>query len=564
MTPGSDSRNPQSEARPDEQTAVPPWNARATGVEEIDQYRLLELVGEGGMGEVYKAEQRGAIRRLVALKLIRLGLDTKTVIARFDAERQALALMNHANIAKVYDGGTTKQGRPYFVMEFVAGEPITTYCDRRRLPIRARLELFAQVCDAVQHAHTKGIIHRDLKASNVLVAEHDGKPSPKVIDFGVAKALNQRLTEQTLFTETGRLVGTPAYSSPEQAEGGVDVDTRSDVYSLGVMLYELLTGALPFDPTKLRELAYGEMQRMIREVDPPRPSTFYSTPSEASREAAQKRAATVDALASALRHELEWIPLRAMRKERSERYQTAAELAADIANYLKGLPLIAGPDSRMYRLRKAIRRHRGAVAAAAGIALALLIGAGAATWQWRRALVAEGEAQQRAVDLEGALREVEEKQKEAEASLVIAEDRYKRADAWGRLINTMFAGLTPEVARNYDKELLKLILAPVPDRLKQLLPEPGWRAGHLHFVGDVYRRLGEYELAGKLLQEGVTLDREAYAQALAGDDLLLNDRVLSLAMGLDRLGSWLTDLNRGAQTVECYQELLALQQRHFP
>ena len=381
---GSESRGPEADPHGEERTASAPGRVAAPGLEHIDEYRLIELIGEGGMGEVYKAEQRGAIRRLVALKVIRLGLDTKTVIARFNAERQALALMNHPNIAKVFDGGSTRVGRPYFVMEYVAGEPITTYCDRHRLPIRARLELFAQVCDAVQHAHTKGIIHRDLKASNVLVTEQDGRPAPKVIDFGVAKAINQRLTEQTLFTETGRLVGTPAYTSPEQAEGGVDVDTRSDVYSLGVLLYELLTGALPFDPTKLRELAYGEMQRVIREVDPPRPSTFYSTPSDASREAALKRAASVEELASALRKELEWIPLRAMRKERSERYQTAADFARDIQNYLAGKPLIAAPDSRIYRWRKSIRRNRGLAAAVAAVMLALLLGLVMTSWQaWR-------------------------------------------------------------------------------------------------------------------------------------------------------------------------------------
>src|SRR5688572_21520336 len=218
------------------------------GEADIGEYRLIEEIGEGGMGVIYKAEQRGAIRRVVALKVIKLGLDTKAVIARFEAERQALALMNHANIARVFGAGSTPLGRPYFVMEFVPGEPITTYCDRHKLTIRQRLELFAKVCEAVQHAHTKGIIHRDLKSTNVLVTEVDGRAVPKVIDFGVAKATSQRLTEQTLFTETGLLIGTPAYASPEQAEGGADVDTRSDVYSLGVMLYELLTGALPFDP----------------------------------------------------------------------------------------------------------------------------------------------------------------------------------------------------------------------------------------------------------------------------------------------------------------------------
>ncbi len=343
--------------------------------DQIGSYKILEPVGEGGMGVVYKAEQREPIRRIVALKLIKLGMDTKEVIARFEAERQALAVMDHPNVAKVHDAGATEQGRPYFVMEFVSGEPITNYCDKHKLTIKQRLELFAQVCEAVQHAHTKGIIHRDIKPTNVLVTLQDGKPVPKVIDFGVAKAISHRLTERTMFTTAGQLVGTPEYMSPEQAEmSGLDVDTRTDIYSRGVLLYELLTGALPFDPKSLRAAAHHEIQRMIREVDPPRPSTRLSGLGDSAREIAQRRQMRIDELTKQLKSELEWIPLKAMRKDRADRYRTAHELADDVCNYLTGKALLAAPESRMYRLRKFLKRNRGPVTAATLIVGAIMLG----------------------------------------------------------------------------------------------------------------------------------------------------------------------------------------------
>jgi serine/threonine protein kinase len=340
------------------------------------RYRLLQRVAEGGMGVVYKAEQHSPVHRTVAVKLIKLGMDTKQVIARFESERQALAMLNHPNVAAVYDAGATDTGRPYFVMEWVPGEPITEFCDRHNYTTKHRLELFIQACDAIQHAHQKAIIHRDIKPTNLLVMLDGDKPLLKVIDFGVAKATAHRLTEQTMFTEQGQLIGTPEYMSPEQAEmNALDIDTRTDIYSLGVVLYELLTGAVPFDSTTLREAAYAQIQRIIREVDPPRPSTRLSSLGDSAVDVAKKRQTDLAALEKQLRAELEWIPLKAMRKEPGQRYQSATELADDVQNYLQQRPLVAGPRSAQYRLRAFCRRNRRPVAAVAAIALALIAGA---------------------------------------------------------------------------------------------------------------------------------------------------------------------------------------------
>jgi serine/threonine protein kinase len=358
----------------------------------IGPYKLLQPIGEGGMGTVYMAEQTEPVRRTVALKLIKVGMDSREVLARFGAERQALALMDHPNIAKVLDAGATPDGRPYFVMELVKGVPITCYCDERRLTPRERLELFIPVCQAVQHAHQKGIIHRDLKPSNVLVGLYDGAPVPKVIDFGVAKAAGQKLTEATLFTGFGAVVGTPEYMSPEQAQlDNLDVDTRSDIYALGVLLYELLTGTTPLDRRRVKEAAILEVLRVIREEDPQRPSTRLSTTEELPSIAACRNVEPRK-LSGLLRGELDWIVMKALEKDRSRRYETANSLAVHLRHYLADEPVTACPPGAWYRLRKFVLRNRASVTAVAIVAVSLILATAVSTWQAVRATLAERRA----------------------------------------------------------------------------------------------------------------------------------------------------------------------------
>jgi serine/threonine protein kinase/Tol biopolymer transport system component len=345
----------------------------------VGAYRLIEKIGEGGMAVVYEAEQEEPLRRRVALKLIKPGMDTKQVVARFELERQALALMDHPGIAKVFEAGATDVGRPYFVMELVRGPSITEYCNAHRLTTQERLDLFMHVCKAIQHAHERGVIHRDIKPSNVLVVLQDGSASPKIIDFGIAKAMRQRLTNITQHTEPGFIIGTLEYMSPEQTSlEGSQIDVRSDVYALGILLYELLVGSPPFKAAELRDAPYDEMCRMIREVEPLRPSASLDARGETAGEVAESQGAKPDQLRKVLQGDLDWIILKAIEKDRNQRYQTVGELAADIERYLAELPITAGPPSRLYRLRKAARRHRTKVVAATLVISATVFGAAAA------------------------------------------------------------------------------------------------------------------------------------------------------------------------------------------
>jgi serine/threonine protein kinase len=475
----------------------------------IGPYKLLQQIGEGGMGVVYMAEQEQPLRRRVALKIVKPGMDTAQVIARFEAERQALALMDHQNIAKVFDAGATDSGRPYFVMELVHGVPITQYCDANKLSPRQRLELFVPVCQALQHAHQKGIIHRDLKPSNVLVTLHDGRPVPKVIDFGVAKATEQRLTDKTLFTQYGTMVGTLEYMAPEQAElSGLGVDTRSDIYSLGVLLYELLTGTTPLERRRLREAAYDEVLRLIREEEPPRPSLRISTSGERLATISAARGTEPALLSKLVRGELDWIVMKALEKDRTRRYETANGLARDVQRYLADEPVEACPPSAGYRLRKLARKHRAALLTATALAAMLVSGVVVSTWQAVRATQAqEAEAIQRQRAEENE-RQAKVSAEEAKAVLDFFRDKVLRAAA----PEAQQSGLGPDVT------LRKAVDAAAPQIAAAFQGQPLVEASIRDVLGSTFDSLGDYPAAVQQLERALTL-RQARLGAEHADTL---------------------------------------------
>jgi serine/threonine protein kinase len=480
---------------------------------KIGLYTLVELIGEGGFGSVFLAEQEQPIRRKVALKIIKLGMDTRQVVARFEQERQALAMMSHPNIAKVLDAGATESGRPFFVMELVQGEPIVAFCDKHSLSIPERLELFSQVCSAVQHAHTKGVIHRDIKPTNILVTTQGGRPHSHVIDFGIAKATASRLTDKTLFTEHAQLIGTPQYMSPEQAQGSLDIDTRTDVYSLGVLLYELLTGSTPFSGKELRQAAYAEIQRIIREVEPPRPSTRLSQSAGAIATVAASRKTQPAKLGAMVRGELDWVVMKALEKERNRRYESPSSLEADIQRYLKHEAVIAAPPGNVYRLSKFVRRHKGPMAAIAAVVLSLVVGVIAFAWQARVAVrerdaaeIARKETKERAEELQQVsdfqgemLRQIdatfagEQLWADLRARLgnafeglkVPETDRTLRAKAFSRELAEINA--TDTAAVMIDRTILTPSIKEIESKFKD---QPSVRATLNYSLAMVYRKLG--------------------------------------------------------------------------
>ena len=486
----------------------------------VGPYRLLEKIGEGGMGEVWIAEQHKPIRRKVALKVIKTGMDTKQVIARFESERQALAMMDNPAIAKVFEAGETEHGRPYFVMEYVQGIPITAHCDQNRLTTPERLALFRQVCDGVQHAHQKAIIHRDLKPSNILVTIQDGKAVPKIIDFGVAKATAQSLTEKTMYTELGMLIGTPEYMSPEQAEmSGQNIDTRTDVYSLGAILYELLVGALPFDPKELRRAGFDEIRRKIREEDPPKPSTKLSTMGDASTMQAQKRQTEPSALIRQVRGDLDWITMKALEKDRTRRYGSPSELAADIDRFLHHQPIIARPPSTLYKARKFVRRHRVGVGVASTMAILLVAFSVTTAIQARRIAHErdranqEAEASRQVSDFLTGLFKVSDPSEARGNSITAREILDKGADkitrelqgqplVQGKLMNTM--GFVYESLGLYDPAQ-KLLETALDIRTKSLGPDHPDVATTLSELGTVLWRKGEFAKAKALQEQALTI-----------------------------------------------------------
>jgi serine/threonine protein kinase/Tfp pilus assembly protein PilF len=495
----------------------------------VGAYTLLEAIGTGGFGAVWLAERREPMVQRVALKIVKPGMDSAAVLARFEQERQALAVMDHPNVARVFDGGVTERGRPYFVMEYVRGEAITSYADRRRLTLRQRLELFIPVCEAVQHAHHKGLIHRDLKPGNVLVTEIEGKPLPKVIDFGVAKAITRGEWSGPSCTQEGMVIGTPEYMSPEQISGEVDIDTRTDVYSLGVMLYELLTGELPLDASDLRRAALAEVARLIREVTPPKPSARLSQAVEArTTAAAAARATSREQLTSELRRELDWIPLMAIRKERDRRYASPQAMAEDIQRYLEGKPLRAAPESRVYLARKFVRRNRVQVAAAAAVFAALAAGLAVSVWQAREAAWQADRADERA-----------EAAKRAEDAATAARDEEKRrADQLKQV-----SEFQSEMLRQIDPtragiELMRDVHARFASALEKLGVDEAQRASRLEALRAELVHVSATDAAVAMIDRTIlrpaaeTIDRQFGDQPVTAASLRQAMADLYLSLGL--------------------------------
>jgi eukaryotic-like serine/threonine-protein kinase len=479
---------PVKSVETDGSTMIQPPASASHTPHRIGPYRVLREIGEGGMGTVYEAEQISPVRRKVALKLIKWGMDTKAVVARFESERQALALMNHPCIASVHDAGSTDEGRPYFAMEYVPGIPITDYCDKHRLSIPDRLELFIQVCDGLQHAHQKGIIHRDIKPSNVLVAAPDDRPLPKIIDFGVAKAVSQRLTEHSVFTELGQLVGTPEYMSPEQAEmTNLDIDTRTDVYSLGVLLFELLVGTKPFESSTLRNEGLAEIQRVLREEDPPTPSSKVRNFAGGLGDSARARRLDVKSLEKKLKGDLDWIVMKAMEKDRTHRYETANAFALDVRRFLENEPVRARAPSTAYRLSKFVRRNRGGVIAATGVASAIIAGLLVAMVGMVRARRAEQ----------------------------VATAQAAKATAINEFMQEALGAANPQEGIGRDVTLLDA-LAKATEKLESSFEaQPEVEAAVRSNIGLTYLRLGRYDEAAPLLESALKMQ-----EALHGHEQL--------------------------------------------
>jgi serine/threonine protein kinase/tetratricopeptide (TPR) repeat protein len=513
----------------------------------LGRYKLLEKIGEGGFGEVWMAEQREPVKRRVALKILKPGMDSRQIVARFEAERQALAMMDHANVAKIFDAGTTDTGRPYFVMELVRGMKITDYCDQSQLPTRERLRLFILVCQAIQHAHQKGIIHRDIKPSNILVTLHDGVPVPKVIDFGIAKATQQELTDKTVFTQFQQFMGTPAYTSPEQAEmSGLDIDTRADIYSLGVLLYELLVGQTPFDAKEMMQGGLDALRQIIREKEPLRPSTKLNTlQGDARTTAGRCRQTDVRNLVHQLQGDLDWIVIKCLEKDRTRRYETANGLAMDIDRYLKNEPVIARPPSRLYEFQKTVRRHKVGFAAAGAVLLSLAVGLGIATWT----LVKEKKARDRAVAAE---QEQARLRKKAEANENTAKIEAAKSDQVAQFMKDMLQSVEPSVALGRDTTMLREILDATSKRLKNLHDQPAVEAELCETLGTVYCDLGEYANSELMHRQSLALRQKLPR----GDDVDVADSLNHLADSLWRQGKLAEAENVQSEALRMRRELL--------